>query len=339
MQREQVRQAGQAFARVDRALAALGEVDQIVAAGVTTTGERQVTTARNGALDRLAGAEIVAAHAAKDRDAAHADLAVLKRELDRRSADVLSPFGDAIARATAEQAGIQGRLEMLERLREPHQRVAGMRDHTGGLAEQIAELTRQRDALIRETAVASDLFNDLDERFAHVTKGLKLPWFSGRARVDRETYLPLVDQQQFQQVSHGIRSALSVGYSVALLRYALDLGTTSLPSLLVIDSPKKNVGNGEYDSALAHRIYANFLEYDDSRSQMGTFAGKAKFGSTHSRGYQVILVNNDLPEEISNSIIEMPMTHEQPFIPGVANAHVDEDSAATDVESSVDDDQ
>lgn len=303
--REQIRQAGQALARIERALTALGEADKAIP--VATTGERQVfarcpacstelgnrsapegcchlctrplpaalraaersrlTTARDIALDRLAGVETAAAQAIKERDAAHADLSMLKRELDRRSADVLSPFGDAIARATAEVAEIATRLEMLERLREPHQRVAGMRDHALVLAEQIEELIRQRDDLVRESVVASDLFDDLDERFAHVTQGLKLPWYSGHARVDRETYLPLVDQQQFQQVSHGIRSALSVGYSVALLRYALDAGSTSLPSVLVIDSPKKNVGNGEYDSALAHRIYDNFLEYDDSRGR------------------------------------------------------------------------
>lgn len=45
----------------------------------------------------------------------------------------------------------------------------------------------------------------------------------------------------------------------------------------------------------------------------------------HSRDYQVILVDNDLPDQITDRIVEMPMTHEQPFVPGVTNAHVDDD--------------
>lgn len=82
-----------------------------------------------------------------------------------------------------------------------------------------------------------------------------------------------------------MRTAINVAYRMTFLSHALVTGATDLPSLLIIDSPRKNVGYGNEDQQLIARLYAHFLDH---------IAG-ARRDTPHARPHQVIIVDNDLP--------------------------------------------
>ncbi|OZM70296.1 hypothetical protein CFN78_25545 [Amycolatopsis antarctica] len=203
---------------------------------------------------------------------------------------------------------------MLGRLREPHDRIRAMQHNILTLEAQLEELNA-READFGEAVVANpdDLFEYLDGEFRKAIGEQELPWYAGRARLDPTTYLPLVDGQSFGDLGGGVKCAVAVAYSVALISYAINFGPCDLPMLLVIDSPRKNVGNNAEDRALAHRIYRNFL------TQIGAREGLV-------RPFQVILADNDLPEDIAKQIKVINFDYpNEPFIPGIDDPHGEDD--------------
>ncbi|GAA0532378.1 hypothetical protein GCM10011581_16950 [Saccharopolyspora subtropica] len=273
----------------------------------------QHRAARENASQAVAEAEARAEQARTEAEQAQAEVARLRQELDQRSAAALAPFTDAIAQATADLAAIRTRLGMLPRLQEPHERIRAMQDEILVLQDELDELHARREEFDPLVVNKDQLFATLDGEFRKAIGEQKLPWYAGRARLDPNTYLPVVDGQSFRDLGGGVKCAVAVAYSVALMSYAISYGPCDLPMLLVIDSPRKNVGNNVEDRALAHRIYRNFLNQIGARGSI-------------TRSFQVILADNEMPEDIADQIevIDFEYPHE-PFIPGIADPHGEDD--------------
>ncbi|QCW80407.1 hypothetical protein EQG64_34250 [Streptomyces sp. S6] len=97
------------------------------------------------------------------------------------------------------------------------------------------------------------------------------------------TTAPAEGQGRQTLVGHGVRTAINVAYRMTFLSHALVTGATDLPSLLIIDSPRKNVGYGTEDQQLIARLYTH------------STTSPAPGGTPHTRPHQVIIVDNDLP--------------------------------------------
>ncbi|MFJ2901940.1 hypothetical protein [Streptomyces sp. NPDC087212] len=109
------------------------------------------------------------------------------------------------------------------------------------------------------------------------------------------------------KVGHGVRCAINVVYRMAFLRYALVTGATDLPSFLVIDSPRKNVGYGEDDQELVGRLYTYFLDH---------IAG-VRGGASRTRPHQIIIVDNDLPQlpkRLLDQMHTIELTRDNPLV-------------------------
>ncbi|MEV0466643.1 hypothetical protein AB0I30_23185 [Nocardia tengchongensis] len=92
---------------------------------------------------------------------------------------------------------------------------------------------------------------------------MELPNATGAARIDGVSLLPLVDEQPFHARGGGSHVAVSVGYHLSLLRYALRHRECGVPAVLLIDSPAKNLGRNTNDRELVHRIYQRFMSILD----------------------------------------------------------------------------
>ncbi|MEU8512966.1 hypothetical protein AB0C76_15475 [Kitasatospora sp. NPDC048722] len=86
-------------------------------------------------------------------------------------------------------------------------------------------------------------------------------------------------------VGHGVRTVLNVAYRMAFTSHALVTGATDPPTLLVIDSLRKNVSYRDDDQQLTSRFYTHFLDHITAVRQ----------GTTLVCPSQVIIVDNDLP--------------------------------------------
>ena len=268
--------------------------------------EYQNAAAANRKLsDDVAVAEIRA-------QAARSTLVALLNEMDVRAGDTVTPFVDAIAAASAELARIREALSALARIQLSHDRLRG----EFSLIDQLEAEQETRRAQARQHAELEPLDSvlpALDDIFQHVVQGIDLPHATGQARLDRESLLPLVDEQAFSQRGGGARSAVSIAYSLTLLTYSLENRLAKLPSLLMIDSPQKNFGANKDDKALGHRVYQRFLDY------MAELRGSGN-RQLHT-DFQLIIVDNDIHTDIRRRIKVHQFGPNKGFIRNLIDPH------------------
>ncbi|WP_131831028.1 hypothetical protein [Frankia sp. CcI49] len=223
----------------------------------------------------------------------------------------VSPRVDEIADAAARLAAIRREIEVLEKIRSSHSELQRRDKEIENCEKEEKELLEQLHLAEAELEPIARVIDNLNSDFRAVVDGMDLPHATGQARIDPSTLLPLVDEQNFGQRGGGARAAVSIGYSLALLTYALGNSISLLPGLLMIDSPQKNFGANEYDTALAHRVYSQFLDYVDAR-----------YGSrlnSLDRPYQLIVVDNHIPKDMRHRFMMHDLSNG--FIRNLANPH------------------
>ncbi|BAJ25858.1 MULTISPECIES: hypothetical protein [Kitasatospora] len=260
-------------------------------------------------LLRLAETELLAAEqaataATKEQGRKEADLAAAQAELDAHLASRIGPaaghleqLAAAHASAKAQSAALEQELEPYARLRELQQeleRAVGERDE---VKQQLADHRASLSG--RQVAV-----QEIEDFFRHIIDALQLPGDPGAA-IDRSSYLPRVRRGPLSNVGHGVRTVLNVAYRMAFTSHALVTGATDLPTLLVIDSPRKNVGYGTDDQQLISRLYTHFLEHITA----------VREGTTVVRPSQVIIVDNDLPVGFRDRLHVIELSRENPLVP------------------------
>ena len=273
---------------------------------------KRLELAYSDAKDKESSLAIAVNEADGRAQAARIALKTLIKEVDDRARDVVTPYVDAIAQASADLARIRGELASLERIGDSHNRL---RKEFGDIAALEEQQKQRRSQAIEGDQVESleNVLDDLNEIFRKIVRGIELPHATGQARLDPETLLPLVDEQKFAQRGGGARSAVSIAYSLTLLTYTVENALARLPGLLIIDSPQKNFGSNKDDKGLAHRVYESFL---DNALELKNFESGRFY-----RQFQLIIIDNDVHSDIRRRIKVHQFTHEEGFIRGLADPH------------------
>jgi hypothetical protein len=231
-------------------------------------------------------------------------------DLDRRTEQYVSPRFEAISDLSAQLAGAQGRLAAIDRALVYWSRFRELTAGVAALEDQLSEARERAEAarlnLESRRAIVTELSNAFDDQI----RRLEPPWYRG-ARIDSKTYLPELNGSNFESLSGGEKTMVNVAYHLALLTVALAHRDTNLPALLVIDTPRKNLGSG-YDQTFASRIYRQIVALND------VYAGQ----------FQLLIADNDsAPTPIANSS-EIHLDYEHPLVPGVEHPGEDVEPVA-----------
>lgn len=273
----------------------------------------------DAARDRAVQGQQRVAEAEKATAAADARVGDLQQRLDEATRRLIAPHADQLATARVAVAEAAAHLQGLQRMVEPHQRLRTLKEELREAEERRAELTEARKDLIASYAVRrSDVLDSLNDIFGDVVAEMDLPWYAGDARIDRDTYLPVVDGQGVERLGGGTRAAVTVGYHVSLLRYLLTNRVGDLPTFLMIDSPTKNVGRNDWDTRFAQRIYSSFVDFVTARAGAGITTDP----------FQVVVADNDLPASVRGHVLVHDFDHDRPLIPGLRNPHAAEQPAS-----------
>jgi hypothetical protein len=159
------------------------------------------------------------------------------------------------------------------------------------------DLTTRRGAPER-----TDVLTELSNLFAETVTYFQVPWVQ-TAHIDSTSYLPVVNGEAFENISvaGGIKTAVSVAYSVTLLSYAVAHRETLMPLLLILDTPRKNLGSGDEDKAMAASIYRRL------RTMVEATPGRV----------QIVVADNDVLPEARGWLTELQMNYQSPFVPDV----------------------
>lgn len=240
-------------------------------------------------------------------------LQALIREFDDRTRDGVTPYVEAISHATAELARIQQELASLDRIQDTHGRLARQFDEIRELEKEQGERRRRLILDAAKVRPLEDVLQHLNGLFRRIIRGINLPNSTGRARLDSDTLLPLVDEQEFHKRGGGARAAVSIAYSLALLTYAREQEDAKLPAFLMVDSPQKNLGSNQEDKALSHRVYERFIDYMNELN-----------AERYQRPFQVIIVDNDIPADIARRIKVVKFNRGNGFIRDLETLNADD---------------
>lgn len=203
---------------------------------------------------------------AQDRDAAtaaDARVRVARRALDAAAGDLdelgdrpAAPALDAVADAAGQREAARGRLRDAERSRDLWDGYRTRTDHLQVIERQTQENAAEQDRQAALLETNRRRIDDLSEIFDEEIREFGFAGYE-KAWIDPDDYLPVINGDSFDKLSvGGARKTLAnVAYYMALLGYNLSSREVALPDFLVIDSPRKNLGNTPEDTAAGVRMY------------------------------------------------------------------------------------
>ncbi|CQR59306.1 ATP-binding protein [Streptomyces leeuwenhoekii] len=230
-------------------------------------------------------------------------VASLRRQLDAQTRDAVAPRFDAIAEASSRVAALKAAIDAITQLRESWARVRTIDADIRAIKAERTRVNKAIKAKSEQLKASQTLVGDLSTEFGQLLTGWNLPWVD-TAVIDRDTYLPVINGQPFESLQAsggGIATSVNLAYSLTLLAFGLDHPEVLVPSLLVIDSPRKAFGNNDSDRQRAAEIYSRFRTMADA----------------YGERLQLIIADNDPPPITSEFFGKVEFDYDNPMVPGV----------------------
>ncbi|MCG7203670.1 hypothetical protein [Streptomyces arenae] len=230
----------------------------------------------------------------------------LRRQLDAQTRDLVAPRFDAIADASARAASLRAAIDSVTQLRDAWARVHAIERDVRDIKAQRTRATAERKARSADLAARQTLVSDLGRNFNAMISQLRpAPWIQS-ATIDPSSYLPVVDHVSFERLQAdggGIVTCINVAYSLSLREFGVTHPDVRVPSLLIIDSPRKASGSNLDDQARGQRIYQRFRTLVE----------------VHASQVQLIIADNDSAPIPSTAFGKIELGYDNPLVPGVAH--------------------
>ncbi|MFD8324908.1 AAA family ATPase [Streptomyces lydicus] len=229
-------------------------------------------------------------------------LAELTIELERSSSQLISPQLEEVQSLSMRIARLEAKLEQLEASSARWSNYSSTLEEAAAAASEAA-LVEAAEAELQLTLTGNRTrVPELSRVFNATVRDLRLPWYQS-AGIDPDSYMPVVNGEQFEDLSVGgaRKTIVNLAYHLANLQYAILHDDVAYPTLLIVDSPRKNVGQTAEDVAVSWQTYLAFM----------------RLQSEHGGAFQVIVADNSIPEELPFEYSELHFTYDAPVVPGV----------------------
>lgn len=236
-----------------------------------------------------------------EQRALEATLHEMELDLDERTRSYVSPRFEAITDLSSRVAAAEARQQAIDRALSYWTRHREIVAEVGELEQQLADARRGLEQSRAVLLERKSRVVELSEVFDEIVRLIEPPWYES-AYIDLASYLPVVHGAQFDQLSGGEKTITNFAYQLAMLTYALSSRTTLLPALLIIDTPRKNLGSG-LDQALAARMYRRVAALADA----------------YPGAFQLVIADNDPPPVPLTSASTIDLSYEHPLIPDLAH--------------------
>jgi hypothetical protein len=229
----------------------------------------------------------------------------LRRQLDVQTRDVVAPRFDAIAESSARVTALQAAVDAVTQLRDSWARARAIDQSVKDMTARLKSKNAALKARSAELEARRPLVTDLSNQFHAIVTRLHLPWDQS-AVVDPKSYLPVVDNTAFEDLQAsggGLQTGVNIAYSLALLEFGITHPDVRVPSILIIDSPRKALGSNPDDQERGRRIYSLF------KSLIETYGSQL----------QLIIADNDSAPLPGSDFDTIALDYKHPMVPGVAH--------------------
>lgn len=216
------------------------------------------------------------------------------------------PFIGDLEHAATQVVEAEAAIQRVQEVESRWATQTGLHADADSLEVRARELETKEAGLRLALSENATFLDELSTLFNEILHDLRLPWLS-EGYIDPTDYLPIVNGEPFDKlaVGGGRKTIVNLSYHLANLYMSLSEGPDMLlPTLLVVDSPRKNVGEAALDREVVKAVYARLRTLQ-----------------TLSRDkFQIIFADNDMPAEASHWVSEhIVLNYENPFVPGVAH--------------------
>ena len=230
----------------------------------------------------------------------------LRRQLDAQTRDMVAPRFDAIADASARAAALRASIDSVTQLRDSWARAHAIDQTVRDIKARRTRATAEQKARTAELAARKGLVTDLSRKFNTMVADLHpAPWIES-ATIDPSTYLPLINDGPFETLQAdggGIVTCINVAYSLTLLEFGITHPDVRIPSLLIIDSPRKASGTNAADQERGRRTYRSLQA----------------LAETFGPRIQLIIADNDSAPIPGTTFGKIELDYDNPMVPGVAH--------------------
>ena len=234
------------------------------------------------------------------------ELAELEQELQHLYTDYDNPQLEQIELLNYEigqksrlQYELEQRLKMIEELEGIEKYLQDKNTSIERLRETIRELSKL-------TTDKQELIRALSKRFTGILKAFEYPKLSN-SYIDEKNYLPYVRGNKYNDIGSlaGV-SLITMAYYVALLLEGIVDSYHHL-NLLLIDSPRKNLG--------AQNTSEADVEFMDEKIYHAIIKYFVEIGAAYKDNLQLIIVNNGFPDFLPNECIVAEFDTEREDLP------------------------
>lgn len=231
---------------------------------------------------------------------ARENLRELERALDERTNYFVAPRLEQFMDSASELARSEAILNAMEDVLRQWDRAQDLQLARASAERKVASISEK--LLVAERALEetrNDLLTALSTDYQEMVNRLGVPTVTS-AYVDSRNYLPFANTDRFDRISTGgITTALVTAYWLTVLATALRERRTRYPTMLIIDTPRKSIGQA--NAHLADELYR----------QLDILA------EANGDRMQVIVADNDIPVDISKRWQDLRFDYENPTIPTV----------------------
>lgn len=227
-----------------------------------------------------------------------------KELLDVRTEEFVSPFiaqRDILNTRRGELTEEIKRVEYLLKLRN---QVNDLTRKLDLLTEQIEELNTILQSLIARAPSVDGVLGEIGDLLNDFLKSIPVRNAYGIS-ISKNTFLPIVREKDYSKLtSGGLRTLVSVGYLISILRNSLK-HETNYPSLVMIDTIGKYIGKTKpkYLSLTNEaEDKAEGLNDPEKYKNIFTYLINMCKQLLDKYDFQIIVVDNDLPENLQEQL-------------------------------------
>ncbi|MEJ9255698.1 AAA family ATPase [Bacillus wiedmannii] len=228
-------------------------------------------------------------------------LQLKQRELDYLRNAYISPFIEQIEQLNYEIGNICNDIERLEHNFAIKIRVSKINEKIVDEEKLYNNLNDRITNLQKDTITKADVIENLSALFAGILKEFTFPKLND-AYIKESNYLPYVRGIKYDELGSGgaiTMTTMAYFLSIALL----DTNNKNHPGLLIIDSPRKNLGADDDDEFKDEEIFNAIIKYFISITDKDNTEKGEEAEVKVIKDLQLIVINNGYPDFLNENDI------------------------------------
>lgn len=220
-------------------------------------------------------------------------------ELEDQARHQLGPAVASLREASAARAAAEEAVRQIDVQLTTWSERSRLLEPINDLDRRLSDRKSDLDRELGLAATRRGRISELSDLFDEIIQALDMPWYEPGAHIDSTSYLPVVNGVDIKDLgSGGMKMMTNVAYHLALLTYGLANRIETIPDLLIIDSPRKNLGASEEDQSHAESFYRWISALTE------TYQGQ----------FQMLIADNDEPPAGTPLRTHIRLSHDAPLI-------------------------